>query len=77
MSKSRREKQSLGRRFRILAKSKFRCHYCGTPASETKLHIDHVIPLAKGGADHPSNMVAACSDCNLGKGALILEEITA
>ena len=31
--------------------------------------MDHVIPLARGGADHPSNIVKACAQCNLVKGS--------
>lgn len=29
-------------------------------------HIDHVIPLAKGGENEKSNMVLSCHSCNLG-----------
>ncbi|WP_430459247.1 HNH endonuclease [Rhodococcus qingshengii] len=31
------------------------------------MHVDHVTPVALGGSDHPSNLVCACKDCNLGK----------
>src|SRR5690606_40826449 len=31
------------------------------------LTIDHVLPVALGGSDDPSNLVAACRDCNAGK----------
>lgn len=31
------------------------------------MHIDHVIPLARGGADELENMVAACAECNAKK----------
>ncbi|WP_165401357.1 HNH endonuclease [Herbihabitans rhizosphaerae] len=41
-----------------------RCLYCGV-ASE---HIDHVQPLALGGADAPWNVAPACKSCNLSKG---------
>lgn len=75
VSKSKRAQQRWGIRFKILEKSAFRCHYCGTPSRETKLVIDHVVPLAKGGADHPSNMVASCIPCNGGKSDCILEVV--
>lgn len=39
------------------------CVYCGGP-SET---VDHVIPLARGGWEHESNLVPACRPCNSGK----------
>jgi CRISPR/Cas system Type II protein with McrA/HNH and RuvC-like nuclease domain len=56
-----------GARFRVLRKCSFRCRYCGKPASETQLEIDHVLPKACGGTDHEDNLVAACGDCNRGK----------
>ena len=46
-----------------------RCAYCLTPLeSFKKCHIDHVIPLAAGGTNWPSNLVPACKKCNLRKG---------
>lgn len=47
-------------RERILKRDRFTCHYCGGPAGT----VDHVIPKAKGGTDHPTNLVAACARCN-------------
>jgi 5-methylcytosine-specific restriction endonuclease McrA len=32
-------------------------------------HVDHVIPIAAGGSNGPENLVLACPDCNLRKGA--------
>lgn len=75
MSKAKRERQRWGIRFKVLERCGFRCAYCGTPARETKLVIDHVIPLAKGGEDHPRNMTAACQPCNGGKADCILEVV--
>lgn len=46
-----------------------RCVYCKHGPPYRKLHIDHVVALANGGADEPENMVAACADCNLTKKA--------
>ena len=34
-----------------------------------KIHIDHYIPLKKGGSNDPSNLVASCAKCNQSKGA--------
>jgi hypothetical protein len=31
--------------------------------------VDHVVPTALGGSDDPTNLVAACKDCNAGKSA--------
>lgn len=73
MSKSVRVRQKWGVRFRILERDNFRCHWCGTPARETKLVIDHIVPLAQGGSDTAPNMCASCSPCNGGKSDRLLE----
>lgn len=54
----------------ILARWGHACAYCGQLAT----HLDHVVPLSKGGADAESNIVPACQHCNLSKGAKTLEE---
>jgi 5-methylcytosine-specific restriction endonuclease McrA len=33
------------------------------------LHVDHVVPLAAGGATKEDNLRTACEECNLGKAA--------
>ncbi|TKS96412.1 HNH endonuclease [Streptomyces lasalocidi] len=40
------------------------CMYCSIRASE---RMDHVIPLARGGADRIDNLVPACHRCNHSK----------
>jgi 5-methylcytosine-specific restriction endonuclease McrA len=40
------------------------CHYCGKKFKPAELTLDHVTPLARGGASTPGNMVAACRQCN-------------
>jgi hypothetical protein len=57
-------------RFEILRRDNFACRYCGTPAPKAELHIDHVVPVALGGTNDPSNLTAACTDCNAGKSDL-------
>ena len=51
------------------------CKYCKCVLdfSNTKLtHLDHVVPLSKGGTHTLTNVVWSCSTCNLAKGAKIL-----
>lgn len=43
-----------------------KCYYCGCKL--TKYHVDHVIPLSRGGSNDPSNLVLACPSCNTSKG---------
>ena len=54
-------------RYEILKRDGHRCRYCGRPASEVALVVDHVVPVALGGRDEPSNLAAACEECNSGK----------
>lgn len=54
-------------RFEILRRDNHACRYCGAAAPEAKLTVDHVVPVALGGTDEPSNLVAACDACNGGK----------
>jgi hypothetical protein len=37
------------------------CIYCG---AKTKLTVEHMIPLSRGGPDHPDNAVMVCQHCN-------------
>lgn len=53
---------------RILERQKYRCVYC--PADLKRgYHIDHIMPLALGGSNWPSNLQGLCPKCNMSKGA--------
>lgn len=54
-------------RFEVLRRDNHTCRYCGGAAPDVTLTVDHVTPVALGGTDDPSNLVAACRDCNAGK----------
>jgi hypothetical protein len=57
-------------RFEVLKRNGFRCVYCGQKADQDhRLVVDHVEPRAEGGSSEDDNLVAACEDCNQGKGA--------
>ena len=43
------------------------CHYCQKKFLPCNLTLDHVVPLARGGASTPGNMVPACKSCNQSK----------
>jgi 5-methylcytosine-specific restriction endonuclease McrA len=49
-----------------------RCAYCG--GNEGGLHMDHVIPLSRGGRHAIGNVLPACQSCNLSKGAKLVAE---
>ncbi len=61
-------------RFAILEKYSHTCQYCGRKPPEVTLHIDHIIPVSKGGQTIMENLLVSCRDCNLGKSDKILGE---
>lgn len=56
-------------RYEVLRRDEHTCRYCGGTVPDVVLTVDHVIPVALGGTDEPTNLVAACKDCNAGKQA--------
>jgi 5-methylcytosine-specific restriction endonuclease McrA len=44
------------------------CYWCDNECSK-KYHVDHYIPLSKGGEHEISNLVISCAKCNLTKNA--------
>lgn len=52
-------------RYEVLKRDNYTCRYCRS--TEGQLTVDHVTPVTLGGSDDPSNLVAACRDCNAGK----------
>ena len=51
-----------------------RCVYCAAPLDFELATLDHVHPLAHGGAHVPGNVVSACPRCNRLKGDLLPTE---
>lgn len=47
-----------------------RCEYCLAPEelSGKEFHVEHIVPLARSGADAFENLALACFRCNLSKG---------
>ena len=43
-----------------------RCYWCCKPCSE-RYHVDHIVPLIRGGSNDLSNLAIACPLCNLQK----------
>ena len=52
-------------RFNVFLRDKFTCQYCG---DKKDLTFDHLLPKSKGGITDWSNVVTACSTCNVKKG---------
>lgn len=45
----------------------FTCEYCGKESQD--YHLEHLVPLSKGGSNEVDNLGIACKECNLQKGA--------
>jgi len=55
-------------RFNVFLRDRFDCQYCGDPFPVPELTFDHVNPRSRGGQTTWTNVVTACSACNLTKG---------
>lgn len=57
-------------------RQKGKCYYCGKKLGTGKnaYHVDHIIPLSRGGSNDISNLVIACPQCNVSKQDKLLHE---
>jgi hypothetical protein len=62
-------------RFEVFKRDGFACQYCGATPPKVILEVDHIDPIANGGADDMDNLVAACFNCNRGKSAVPLTSV--
>ena len=61
-------------RYDILNRDNFTCVICGASAREgARLHVDHIVPIAKGGKSTSENLRTLCERCNIGKSDKIEE----
>jgi hypothetical protein len=51
-------------RKRILARDGLKCGICGGEVAEDDVHIDHILPISKGGKTEDSNLRVTHSGCN-------------
>ncbi|MCR4411673.1 MAG: HNH endonuclease [Thermoguttaceae bacterium] len=51
----------------MFKRDSFTCQYCGRKAPDVLLEVDHIDPVAKGGAHDILNLITSCKDCNAGK----------
>ena len=73
--KAERQRVTDRLRYQIMRRDGFRCQLCGaSQADGVKLHVDHIIPISKGGTSDERNLRTLCDRCNLGKGDLLEDE---
>jgi hypothetical protein len=72
---SERSKMTPRLRFSVLARCNFTCQACGRKAPDVVLHVDHIVPISKGGLSRFDNLQALCQECNIGKGAKLLGDL--
>ena len=64
-NKDQRKLMTAKLRQQIKERDNYTCQICGKyMPDEVGLHIDHIIPVAKGGKSVPSNLQVLCSKCN-------------
>ena len=61
-------------RINVYGRDGYKCQYCSTQFSISELTYDHVLPRAQGGKTVWTNIVTACSECNLRKGGRTPEQ---
>lgn len=59
------------KRFKVFERDGYQCRYCGMKPPEVVLHVDHFIPVVKGGGNEMDNLLTSCSQCNQGKKARV------
>lgn len=74
-SKEQRKFMTPELRRQIMERDGYTCQICGRYMPDgTDIHIDHIIPVSKGGKTVPGNLQVLCARCNLSKGARIMPE---
>ena len=61
-------------RFNVFLRDRFSCQYCGHGFPTQELTFDHLVPRSRGGRTAWTNIVAACTRCNLKKGSRLPQE---
>jgi len=65
-----RAKVTNGVRYDVLRRDNFTCCICGFSQGDgVRLHVDHIVPVARGGKSELENLQTLCERCNSGKGA--------
>ena len=60
---------------RIYKRDRDICYLCGQKVKKAERHLDHVIPLSRGGSHSEDNLRVTHAKCNLLKGTKLVEEL--
>ena len=64
-SKNQRKLMTKSLRKKIMERDQYTCQICGKyMPDQVGLHIDHIIPVSKGGKSIPQNLQVLCDKCN-------------
>ena len=62
------DRAHIAKIYRVAAEEpKVRCYLCNKLIPFGDRHVDHILPISKGGLTRPSNLAVTCSHCNLSK----------
>ena len=66
---TRAGRQHIPRKLRhqVFQRDGYRCRECGATNKQTRLHVDHIKPVAKGGTNDLNNLQTLCEECNKAK----------
>ncbi len=68
-AKNQRRLMTKELRRKIIIRDNYTCQICGKyMPDEVGLHVDHIIPIKRGGKSVESNLQVLCDKCNLSKG---------
>jgi 5-methylcytosine-specific restriction endonuclease McrA len=51
----------------LLEMQRWKCAVCAQSVKRARYHLDHIMPLAKGGTNNRDNLQVLCPSCNLSK----------
>lgn len=56
----------------MLSHKRTECAYCAKSFPTKRMHVEHIVPFARGGAHAPENLCMSCGHCNDSKSGKIL-----
>ncbi len=64
LNRQRQQGQTIALNMRSEIQESFTCPYCNNLNEPENVHVDHIIPVARGGLSEESNLVPVCISCN-------------